>query len=701
MADIIRRKIGRTELHIVDFGTGDGNFVDQFGRVLAMRGFTPHIVGIESNEALAARAIQRHIPVERMDIAKAVEMFGPASQDIVVINAPQPLTLSLQQAGMLIVRRGMIIVRLYRSQSHRTRLVYDDAQEIWVRRFFFNKKRADGAEFKSELLDYHPRGLPFPGRKRDYHYPIIITSSSPVSVVFNTKKIKEPYEDIIENSAASSPSAKPRRTAAGSPLRQQTDAVKETGRLVNLLQEMPKDKKRQQGPFGEMVSLVISLSAFTAFGGFFGAVFAGVLKNGVWMSLALTVAILGAGAWVAAVIARAVVHAVHGVIAYFKGFHDGAEKDAVVSKDNPAFVRLGTLLKLTVLSLALAAIPLVPGAISLAGGLLTGLGMFLGKDILKTVPVFLAAVRNRRDLADAAARAKVAFNQRYTEAAVLAADKTFAPGLVLIAVVYTGLGAVFGAAYFITAAKAKVFRGARFLLRQTESGEGKKEHAFEAGIFNPFAGRAPDKSDSKSVEKGKSGASSPLDFPDVTSGSLGTSSRRNTADSPVVLKLSAMQGKRYDVAILGGGINAAQTALALASRGVSVALVEKSDYASGASGGNTTIAHGGLRYLEQAVLHLIRGVFLLRLSELRQALAHLRLLKEALREREILFRDHPDFVRPEEFYYAVYQGDRRRLLWVRMGVRLYDFLAGIRKGSPRRHRVIRGDAAKEKIEELD
>ena len=93
------------------------------------------------------------------------------------------------------------------------------------------------------------------------------------------------------------------------------------------------------------------------------------------MSLALTVAILGAGAWVAAVIARAVVHAVHGVIAYFKGFHDGAGKDAVVSKDNPAFVRLGTLLKLTVLSLAAAAVPLVPEAFSWAGGLFAGLGM--------------------------------------------------------------------------------------------------------------------------------------------------------------------------------------------------------------------------------------------------------------------------------------------------------------------------------------
>ena len=97
------------------------------------------------------------------------------------------------------------------------------------------------------------------------------------------------------------------KTAAvfsSSPVRQQTDAVKETGRPVNLLQEMLKDRKRQRRTFSETVSVGISLSAFTAFAGFEAWMLAGLMKSGAWMSLTLTVAILGAGAWVAAVILR-------------------------------------------------------------------------------------------------------------------------------------------------------------------------------------------------------------------------------------------------------------------------------------------------------------------------------------------------------------------------------------------------------------
>ena len=106
--------------------------------------------------------------------------------------------------------------------------------------------------------------------------------------------------------------------SASSPVKQPVAGVKETGRPVSLLQEMLKDRKRQRRPFGEMVSLVISLSAFTAFGGFFGAVFAGVLKSGVWMSLALTVAILGAGTWVAAAVLKAAAEGLSNIVSGLK-----------------------------------------------------------------------------------------------------------------------------------------------------------------------------------------------------------------------------------------------------------------------------------------------------------------------------------------------------------------------------------------------
>src|SRR6185369_2885216 len=63
--------------------------------------------------------------------------------------------------------------------------------------------------------------------------------------------------------------------------------------------------------------------------------------------------------------------------------------------------------------------------------------------------------------------------------------------------------------------------------------------------------------------------------------------------------LDRMSGEVFDVAVIGGGITGAGVALDAASRGLSVALIEKRDFASGTSSRSSKLIHGGLRYLEQ------------------------------------------------------------------------------------------------------
>ena len=92
--------------------------------------------------------------------------------------------------------------------------------------------------------------------------------------------------------------------------------------------------------------------------------------------------------------------------------------------------------------------------------------------------------------------------------------------------------------------------------------------------------------------------------------------------------------KRYDVIIIGGGINGAGIARDAALRGYRVALFEKSDFASGTSSRSSKLIHGGIRYLEQGRLGLVF---------------------EAIREREILHKIAPHLTRPLPFIFPIYQ----------------------------------------------
>lgn len=110
----------------------------------------------------------------------------------------------------------------------------------------------------------------------------------------------------------------------------------------------------------------------------------------------------------------------------------------------------------------------------------------------------------------------------------------------------------------------------------------------------------------------------------------------------------------FDLLIIGGGITGAAVARDAASRGLNVALVERSDFAQGTSSRSSKLIHGGLRYLENFEFALVF---------------------EALAERAHLLKTAPHLVRPLPFYFPVYQGDPKPKWILSLGLWLYDFLA--------------------------
>src|SRR6202030_3178050 len=74
--------------------------------------------------------------------------------------------------------------------------------------------------------------------------------------------------------------------------------------------------------------------------------------------------------------------------------------------------------------------------------------------------------------------------------------------------------------------------------------------------------------------------------------------------------LEALAGEQFDVAVIGGGVTGAGVALDAASRGYSVALLERADFASGTSSRSSKLVHGGLRYLQNFDLGLVREALL-------------------------------------------------------------------------------------------
>ena len=151
--------------------------------------------------------------------------------------------------------------------------------------------------------------------------------------------------------------------------------------------------------------------------------------------------------------------------------------------------------------------------------------------------------------------------------------------------------------------------------------------------------------------------------------------------------LEALTSHPFDVVVIGGGITGAGCALDAASRGFSVALLEKRDFAAGTSSRSSKLVHGGLRYLQQFDVGLVR---------------------EALVERQLLVALAPHLVRPLPMVVPAFEGARLDRV-VGVGLNMYDVLSvdklrrprvlrrrGNDEGdgeewSPDRHRTIDGD----------
>src|SRR5512135_1724136 len=117
--------------------------------------------------------------------------------------------------------------------------------------------------------------------------------------------------------------------------------------------------------------------------------------------------------------------------------------------------------------------------------------------------------------------------------------------------------------------------------------------------------------------------------------------------------LEALRSEEFDVLVIGGGITGAGVALDAASRGYSVALVEQTDYAAGTSSRSSKLVHGGLRYLQNFDLGLVR---------------------EALLERQLMVKLAPHLVRPLKMVVPAFDGARPDRL-VGIGLNMYDVMS--------------------------
>ncbi len=115
-------------------------------------------------------------------------------------------------------------------------------------------------------------------------------------------------------------------------------------------------------------------------------------------------------------------------------------------------------------------------------------------------------------------------------------------------------------------------------------------------------------------------------------------------------------GTTFDLVIIGGGVTGAGIALDAASRGMKVCLVEKNDFASGTSNKSTKLIHGGLRYLKQLEIGLVR---------------------ESGSERAIVHKLAPHLVVPEKMLLPLVEGGTYGKMMTAIGLKVYDLLANV------------------------
>jgi len=130
-------------------------------------------------------------------------------------------------------------------------------------------------------------------------------------------------------------------------------------------------------------------------------------------------------------------------------------------------------------------------------------------------------------------------------------------------------------------------------------------------------------------------------------------------------QLKKIVSKKFDIVIIGGGVTGAGIALDAASRGMNVCLIEKDDFASGTSNKSTKLIHGGLRYLKQLEIGLVR---------------------ESGSERAIVHKLAPHLVIPEKMLLPLTEGGTYGKMMTAIGLKVYDLLANV--GGDDRRRML-------------
>lgn len=146
-------------------------------------------------------------------------------------------------------------------------------------------------------------------------------------------------------------------------------------------------------------------------------------------------------------------------------------------------------------------------------------------------------------------------------------------------------------------------------------------------------------------------------------GEIGHSGHHMFSSKSRVYLLREMARETVDVLVIGGGITGAGIALDAASRGLRTALVEMQDYAAGTSSRSTKLVHGGLRYLKQLDIGVVA---------------------EVGRERAIVYENGPHVTTPERMLLPIYRGGTFGRFSTSLGLRLYDYLAKVKRGERRR-----------------
>lgn len=127
--------------------------------------------------------------------------------------------------------------------------------------------------------------------------------------------------------------------------------------------------------------------------------------------------------------------------------------------------------------------------------------------------------------------------------------------------------------------------------------------------------------------------------------------------------ISKLKSQEFDLLIIGGGITGAGIALDAASRGLKTALIEKKDFAYGTSSRSTKLIHGGLRYLKQLEFGLV---------------------KEVGSERAVVHNLAPHLVIPEKMLLPLYEKRGLGSTLTSIGLKLYDWLAGVKPEDQRK-----------------